>query len=74
MSDKKKLLSLLGKRIRAARDKQGLTQEKLAELCECDPTYISLLERGKRNPAFLTLANLAANLSVRISDLVKGIK
>lgn len=69
MPNDKKLLQKLGKRIKEVRKSQGLTQEQLAELCEYDPTYISLLERGGRNPPFLTLCLLAKNLDCKIRDL-----
>ena len=49
--------------------KSGLTQEELADLCDFDPTYISLLERGKRNPAFLTIVKISRHLKCWISDL-----
>ena len=39
----------IGQRIRNYRTKQGLSQEKLAELSGCHPTYIGQLERGEKN-------------------------
>lgn len=52
---------LLGKRLRELRKKQGLNQEKLAELINVDPTTISNIENGKNYP---TLANLENILQV----------
>lgn len=69
MSSDTKALKELGKNIKDHRKKRGLTQEHLAELCEFDPTYISLLERGKRNPAFLTVVKIAKQLKCEVSDL-----
>lgn len=69
MSSEEKTLKLLGQNIRGRRKEVGLTQEALAELCDLDPTYISLLERGKRNPAFLTLVNIAKQLDFSVSEL-----
>jgi transcriptional regulator with XRE-family HTH domain len=63
-------LRILGKNIKAQRKLCEMTQEHLAELCEFDPTYISLLERGKRNPAFLTIVKLSKHLKCRVSELM----
>lgn len=39
----------IGNRIRAARLGRNISQEKLAELCQCSPTHISYLENAKSN-------------------------
>lgn len=44
--------------------RKKLSQEKLAELVELDRTYISGLERGKRNPSYLILKRLSLILEV----------
>ena len=46
MSD---IAKILGQRIRNYRTSKGLSQEKLAELSGCHPTYIGQLERGEKN-------------------------
>ena len=38
---------MIGERIRAARKNAKLTQEHLAELCDCTPTHICNIENGK---------------------------
>lgn len=38
----------IGQRVRNYRIDKGLSQEKLAELSGCHPTYIGQVERGKR--------------------------
>jgi transcriptional regulator with XRE-family HTH domain len=50
-----------------------LSQESLAERCGFDRTYISMLERGCRNPAFLNLSKLADGLDLSLSTLLTGI-
>jgi len=64
-------LQPLGKAIRAQREKLGLSQEKLAERCGFDRTYISMLERGKRNPSLLNLLKLAGGLQTSVSKLTE---
>ncbi len=72
MSQQSKLQEL-GKAIRAQRKAAGLTQEQLAERCGYDPTYISMLENGHRNPPVLTLFNIARHLGQPLSQLLTGI-
>ena len=69
MSSEAKALIALGKNIKSRRRVRGLTQEKLAELCDFDPTYISLLERGKRNPPYSTLLKISKELDCKVSDI-----
>lgn len=67
------LLSALGKKVRSAREKNELTQEKLAEIAELDPTYVSGIERGLRNPGIKNVAKIAKALGITISELCKGV-
>lgn len=66
-------LNILGKQIKNHRENLGLSQEKLAEKCGLDRTYISLLERGKRNPSYTNLLKVASGLEISISELMKDI-
>ena len=68
------VLLALGRTIRALREKRNLTQEALAEKASLDPTYISGIERGLRNPGIKNVARLAAALGVTTTKLVEGIK
>ena len=69
-----KLLTPLAEAIRARREMLGLSQEKLADRCRFDRTYISMLERGKRNPSFLNLLRLAEGLETSVSQLTEAYK
>jgi transcriptional regulator with XRE-family HTH domain len=69
-----KLLAPLAEAIRARREVLGLSQEKLAHRCGFDRTYISMLERGKRNPSFLNLLRLAKGLEISVSALTEVYK
>ena len=66
-------LKALGEKVRTLRTNLDFTQEALAERCDFDRTYISLVERGQRNPSFTNLIRLAEGLEVSVSDLTKGI-
>lgn len=71
MSTNDKALKLLGKNIKLHRKQAGLTQEELADLCDFDSTYISLLERGQRNPPYSTLLKISRYLNCTVSELTK---
>jgi transcriptional regulator with XRE-family HTH domain len=62
----------LGKRIRAERRKQDLTQEKLAEMAEISDSFMGHIERGGRTLSIETLAKLANALSLSIEYIVCG--
>lgn len=64
-------LQLLGRAIKARRKQLELSQEQLAERCGFDRTYISMLERGKRNPSLLNLLRLSGGLEMPLSKLTK---
>lgn len=66
-------LAELGKQIKIRREERGWSQEKFAEKCGFDRTYISLLERGKRNPSYTNLLKVAEGLEISISDLLSDI-
>jgi transcriptional regulator with XRE-family HTH domain len=47
-----------------------VSQEELADRADIDRTYVSLLERGLRQPTLDTLFRLAAGLNVAPATLV----
>lgn len=73
MSKRDKILSALGLNVRKQREASELTQEKLAEKSGLDPTYISDIERGQRNPGIKNVAKLAKALGLSTSELCKGV-
>lgn len=73
MNSKDDLLTNLGRRVRELRLQQAYSQDKLAERCGFDRTYISMVERGKRNPSFSNLVKLADGLGVSLLELTAGL-
>ena len=67
-------LSQLGLRVRRLRKMIGLSQEAFAEKCGFDRTYISMVERGKRNISFNNLTRIAQGLGVSVSVLTEDIE
>ena len=59
------------------RKKAKLTQEALAHECGLDRTYISLLERGLRQPSLKTIFSIGSVLGMspsKLIELVENIK
>lgn len=59
----------LGHAIRQLRHKRQLTIEELAFTSNVHPTYVSGIERGRRNPTWEKTCSLAHGLGVTITDL-----
>lgn len=59
-----------GKAVRRRRRELDLSQEKLGELAELHPTYISGIERGDRNPTLENIEKLAKALDISIAQLL----
>lgn len=67
--EEEQLLVEFGIRLKKLRMQKNLSQEKFADITQLDRTYISGLERGKRNPSFIILLKLAICLNSPITDL-----
>ena len=68
------IVEVFGKVLRELRSERGISQEKLAEYCDLDRTYISLLERGHRQPTITTVFKISKALEIKASDLVKVVE
>jgi transcriptional regulator with XRE-family HTH domain len=68
-----KLLIRFGERVRNLRQATGLSQEAFAEKCGLDRTYISGIERGKRNVSLENLKVIAKGLNTSLSRLFEGL-
>ena len=66
MSD---IAKVLGQRIRNFRTAKGLSQEKLAELSGCHPTYIGQLERGEKNATIESIEKISIALDIPLSTM-----
>ena len=66
MSD---IAKAVGQRIRNYRTQKGFSQEKLAELSGCHPTYIGQLERGEKNATLESIERITAALGISLSKL-----
>ena len=58
-----------GKKIKLLREERKYSIEYLANIANIDRTYISDIEKGKRNVSLLIIEKLATALNVTIKDL-----
>lgn len=61
---------LFGGRLRAIRQKRGLTQQALADSAGMSLTYISNMEHGLKVPSLTTILRLAVALDCKVMGLV----
>lgn len=61
---------VVARNLRLIRSKQGLSQEKLAELANLHRTYISSVERGERNVTIDSMEKLAQALKIQLTELL----
>jgi transcriptional regulator with XRE-family HTH domain len=59
-----------GMAVRQRREAAGLSQEALADAAGLHRRYISLLERGQRNPSLELIAALAKRVAMTMGALV----
>jgi transcriptional regulator with XRE-family HTH domain len=62
--DEHRLCASFGAHLRAIRIEKQISQEKLAELAGIDRTYISSMERGKRNVSLINIFKIAHALNL----------
>ncbi|MGZ0656007.1 helix-turn-helix domain-containing protein [Coraliomargarita sp. W4R72] len=68
------LLKAFGEAVKRARLSQGWSQEELAEYSGLDRTYVSSVERGKRNVSLINIHRLAIALTLSVSELFEGME
>ena len=74
MPKRDSVLAALGQNVRQRREARELIQERLAERAGLDPTYISGIERGLRNPGIKNVARLAKALGLTTARLCEGVE
>jgi transcriptional regulator with XRE-family HTH domain len=66
----KLILESFGNNLKKIRLEKGMSQENLAHLCELDRTYISGIERGKRNLSLINIFKIANALDIQPFNLL----
>lgn len=60
----------LGHIVRSKRLGRNLTQTELSIRAKVDRNYVGMLERGERNPSYLSLLKIASGLEISINELL----
>jgi transcriptional regulator with XRE-family HTH domain len=60
--------------LKRLRLESGFSQESLSDAAELHHSYISMLERGKRNPSLLTLQKIAGAFEMKTWEFVQAIE
>ena len=66
-------LKRFGERVRAERERLGISQEELASRAGLHRTYLGGVERGERNIGLLNILRIAGALGVFASDLLRTV-
>lgn len=64
------LEKIFGQVVRQAREKQGWSQERLAEAADLNRSYLGEIERGLVTPSLATISKLAVALGLSPSVLI----
>jgi transcriptional regulator with XRE-family HTH domain len=67
------ILVRFGRTVRAMREAADLSQEAFADKCGLDRTYISGIERGKRNLSLRNIEVIATALGLSISEMFRQV-
>lgn len=70
-TDGKAVQKVFGEVLRAVRTEREISQQDLALEADLDRTYISMLERGLRQPTLSTLIALASAMGTDAASLVR---
>ena len=69
--DSRRLLGVLGERVRALRAHRHMTRKALARDSQVSERYLAQLEQGRGNISIMLLARVAAALRTDLSDLLR---
>ncbi len=67
--DKEALAREFGVLIRRLRSAKGYSQERFAEVCQIDRSYMGMIERGEVSVTLSMIAKLAGGLGISLVDL-----
>ena len=70
MQDYSNILKKIGSNFRLERTKNGLSQERFAELANVHTNYIGKIERGEQNLTVKKIVALANSLNVPVENIL----
>ncbi len=67
--EKEALARRFGALVRRLRSEKGYSQERFAEVCRIDRSYMGMIERGEVSVTLAVIAKLASGLGLSLSAL-----
>ena len=67
--EKEELAGRFGDLVRRLRSEKGYSQERFAEVCRIDRSYMGMIERGEVSVTLAIIAKLARGLDMTLSGL-----
>ena len=67
--EKEALAKRFGELVRRLRSEKGYSQERFAEVCRIDRSYMGMIERAEVNVTLAIIAKLARGLDLTLSSL-----
>ncbi len=64
------IIKKFAENVRVERARKKISQEKLAEMANISPEYLSRIEAGKYSPSLVVITNLAKALNVSVETLI----
>jgi transcriptional regulator with XRE-family HTH domain len=74
MGTKNQSIVEFGKKVKAARKENDLSQEEFASRAGLHRTYIGMIERGEKNITLINILKISHALNISASDLLESIK
>jgi len=71
--ERREILQKLGERIRELRHKKKISQEELAFKIGSARNFVGCIERAEKAPTIITLAKIANEFNLSLSELLKNI-
>ena len=68
--NREEIIKIFAENLRIERARKKISQEKLAEMANITPEYLSRIEAGKFSPSLVVIASLAKALSVSVDTLI----
>jgi len=62
-----------GNKVKLLRNKFGISQEKFALMIDMDRTYLSSVEKGKRNISIENINKIAKGFKISLKELFEGL-
>ena len=67
--EREALAKRFGELVRRLRSEEGYSQERFAEVCRIDRSYMGMIERGEVSVTLTIIAKLAGGLGLTLSGL-----